>query len=180
MTNNFQSYAIALFDIAKDQQEQEKYYQQVLELDELNNANPEIAKILSTVTIAKQDRKDIVMDLLKDTEFDKNFIYWLWAIIDNNDFRHYHLIARDCRKLHHYLFNVTRIDVTTATKLDKHQLDKIIDFFKKKLNTQIDLKEIIKPDVIGGISIQINNKTYNNTIENKLKNLKQQLLSKKG
>jgi len=179
-SKSFQSYAIAIFDIAKTKQVQEKYYQQILDLDALNNTYPDFAKVLSTVTLAKEERRQLAKDVLSLLEFDDTIIYWVFAIIDNNDYFHYHLIARECRKLHHLLFNVTRVDITTPTSLSESQMQKLSDFFGKKLGTKIDLKVTLDPELIGGLQIQVNNKTYNNTYKKKLESMKNELLSKKG
>jgi len=178
-TNNFQAYAIALFDIAKTMDDKEKYYRQVMEIDQLDKEFPQLAMIFTSSNISKQEKKANAKELLEILGADSQFIYWMWAIIDNNDFANFHFIAKDCLMLHHEMFNIRQVKVITATELSQNQKDKIAAFLQDKLHTNIDLVSEVKPKVIGGISIQIGNKTYDNTIEGKLRTLKQ-ALSKKG
>ncbi len=174
------SYANAIFAIAKDKATQEKYYQQIAALDAMNNTNLDFYKILATRSIDKDERKELAKTVLTGYGFEPEVIYWVWAIIDNNFYSRFHYIALSCREMYHNLFNVTRVKITSANELSEAQMDKIKDFFEKKLHQRIDVAWHIKPDLIGGLRIQVNNKTYNNTFRSKLDMLKKELLSKKG
>ena len=176
---NLSSFAIAIFEIAKDKNTQNIYYQQIQQLDKLNNDNPDLAKILSSVTIPKIERKNIAKDILSQLDFDKNLIYWVWTIIDANQYQNFHLIANQCTLVHHAIFNIIKVEITSANELNRNQLAKITNFFSDKLKAEIDLKLKIQPDLIGGLKIQINNKTYNNTFKSKLNELKTALLNRK-
>ena len=182
MINNFNlsSYALAIFQIAKDKQTQEKYYQQILSLDKVNNDNPDLVKVLASRTISKVERKEVIAQIGKDLNLEKQIIYWVWTIIDNNHYGHYHEIANQCTIVHHAIFNIIKLEVVSANDLNAKQLEKITSFFADKLKAQIDLKLTINRKLIGGLKIQINNKTYNNTFKYKLDSLKQQLLSRKA
>ncbi len=85
-----------------------------------------------------------------------------------------------CRERYYDLFDITRVKVTSANELSETQINRIKDFFTQKLKLKIDFEWHIKPDLIGGLRIAINNKTYNNTYRAKLESLKKELLSKKG
>lgn len=180
LADRVESYANAIFAVAKDKPLKEKYYQQIAALDAMNVTNADFAKILSARSIDKKERKDLAKTVLEGYGFEKEVIYWVWTIIDNNFYHMFHYITLSCRELYHYIFNITRVKITSANDLSEAQMDKIKDFFEKKLKLRIDIEWHIKPDLIGGLRIQVNNKTYNNTYRAKLESLKKQLLSKKG
>jgi len=180
MQANLLSYALAIFQLADDKDKQNLYYQQIQQIDKLNHDNPEFAKVLSTVTIAKDERKELAQEVLKQLNIDQTVIYWVWTIIDNNQYSKFDLIKQNVMEVHHAIFNIIRVEVTSASELTRSQLSKITDFFSNKLKAQVDLKINIKPNLIGGLKIQLNNKTYNNTFKYKLEELKKALLSKKG
>lgn len=174
------SYANAVFALTKDKKKQELYYQQIYALDAMNSTNPNFAKILSTRSIDREERKELAQIVLSGYGFEKEIIYWVWTIIDNNFYSKFNYIAAYCRDLYYNLFNIATVKVTSASELNEQQVDKIKNFFEKKLKRQIRLDWVIKPDLIGGLIIQVNNKTYDNSYKAKLDDLKKQLLSKKG
>lgn len=178
--NRVLSYANAIFSITKDKELIEKYYQQIAALDAMNVTNPDFYNILAARSIDKDERKELAKTVLTGYGFEPTVIYWVWTIIDNNIYHRYHAIALICREMYHDIFNITRVKITSANELSEPQMDKIKDFFEKKLKRRIDIEWHIKPDLIGGLRIQVNNKTYSNTFKAKLDSLKQQLLSKKG
>lgn len=180
IANHITSYADAIFMIAKSKEAKEKYYQQVAALDAMNLTSADFAKVLSTRSIDKNERKELAWQVLKEYGFDEQVIYWVWTIIDNNCFNRFHNIAIMCRERYYDLFGITRVKVTSANELSETQINRIKDFFTQKLKLKIDFEWHIKPDLIGGLRIAINNKTYNNTYRAKLESLKKELLSKKG
>lgn len=179
-SGNLTSYALAIFQMAPDRKTMQKYYDQILWLDVCNSKHPNFSRVLSARNIDKKDRRELLGQTLRFVKIDPTIIYWTWTIIDNNQWGSFHLIARECRKLHHLIFDISRVNVVTAFELDKSQLNKLNTFFTKKLNSKIDLNVTVDPNLIGGLKIAINNRTYNNTVINKLDNLKRELLSKKG
>ncbi|XQP55408.1 MAG: ATP synthase F1 subunit delta [Mycoplasmoidaceae bacterium] len=180
LANQLLSYANAIFGIAKDKETQEKYYQQIAALDAMNSTNVDFYNILAARAIDKGERKDFAMTVLTGYGFDPIVIYWVWTIIDNNQYYNFHYIAAMCREIYHELFDITRVKITSSSELSEAQIDKIKNFFEKKLNKKIDVEWYIKPYLIGGLRIQVNNKIYTNTYWSKLKVLKRELLSKKG
>lgn len=174
------SYATAIFSIAKDKPTIEKYYNQIAALDAMCTANVDFARILSARSIDKGERKEFVQTVLTGYGFEKEVIYWVWTILDNNFFHRYHYIALTCREIFHLLFGITRVKITSASELNEAQMAKIKDFFENKLKKRIDVEWIINPNLIGGLRIRVNNKAYINTYRTKLDDLKKQLLSKKG
>lgn len=174
------SYATAIFAVAKDKPTQEKYYQQIAALDAMNSTNADFNNILSARSIDKDERKELAKTVLTGYGFEKEVIYWVWTILDNNFYNKFHYIAQTCREIYHLLFNITRVKITSAHELSEAHMDKIKDFFENKMKRKIDVEWIINPKLIGGIRIRVNNKAYINTYRTKLDNLKKILLSKKG
>lgn len=179
LANQLLSYAHAIFSIAQDKKTQEKFYQQITSLDAINTTNPDFYRILSARSIDKDERKELAMLVLDGYGYEKTFIYWVWTIIDNNNYHNFHYIASMCREIYHNIFKITRVKIVSADELSETQIDKIKDFFEKKLNKKIEIEWHIKPDLIGGLRIQVDNKIYTNTIRAKLNVLKKELLSKK-
>lgn len=177
---NFQSYAIAIFALAKDQKQKELFFDQIKQVDQIIKVCPDFKKVISSRTISKKQRKQIVAEILTELGFEKIVIHWLWAIIDDNNFHNLHYIFNEVDKQHQQIFNITKVIVTSAKDLNENQINKIKTTLSSALNSEVEVEVKIKPEVIGGLKIQINNKTYNDTFARKLKDLKHALLSKRG
>ncbi len=180
LADQIASYANAIFMIAPNKEAKEKYYQQIAALDAMNLTNADFCKILSARSIDKDERKELAWEVLKGYGFEEAVIYWVWTIIDKNFYSNFHYITIMCRERYYAIFHITRVKVTSATKLSEDQVKRIKQFFTEKLKIKIDFELHIKPDLIGGLRIVINNKTYNNTYRAKLESLKKELLSKEG
>ena len=179
VANKILSYAVAIYSIAKEKPIQEKYYFQISALDAFNSTNTDFYDILSNRFIDKKERKDLAMKVLTGYGFEQKLIYWVWTIIDSNSYNLFHFIALVCRQMYHYIFGITKVKIDSAHELSEEQIDKIKDFFEKKLNRKIEIEWHIIPQLLGGLRIQVNNKTYNNTFKSKLETLKKELLVRK-
>ena len=70
-----------------------------------------------------------------------------------------------------------KINVTTATKLDKDQLKKIRDTIKDKYEDRIELNQIVDASIVGGIKINVGSLQFDSTVIGKLRMIKKQLLT---
>lgn len=67
--------------------------------------------------------------------------------------------------------NITTATVTTAVTLSKEQKSKIIALLGKEGKSDVDLKEVVNADIIGGMVLRIGDKQVDESIKRKLKNL---------
>lgn len=67
--------------------------------------------------------------------------------------------------------NITTASITSAIELSKEQKSKIIDILLTKNRDNVELKEIVNPDIIGGIIVRIGDKQVDESIRRKLTNL---------
>lgn len=178
--NNLKSYAIAIFALAKDKNQQQLFFDQINQIDQAILSNSDFNKVISSRTISKKQRQEVVYEILSELGFDRTIIHWVWAIIDDNNFHNFHYIFKEVDKLHQQIFHITKVTITSASQLSEAQLSKIKNALVNALHCDVELIVKIKPEVIGGLKIQINNKTYNNTFIRKLSDLKLSLLSRKG
>ena len=74
----------------------------------------------------------------------------------------------DIYKLHK---NITTASITSAIELSKDQKSKIINLLLNDKRDNIELKEMVNPDIIGGVIVRIGDKQVDESIRRKLKNL---------
>ena len=67
--------------------------------------------------------------------------------------------------------------LTTASSVDNNTLDKITRLLENELGGKVELTNCIKPQIIGGIIIRVNDKQYDASIAKQLNKVKQKLLT---
>lgn len=67
------------------------------------------------------------------------------------------------------------VQVITAVKLPSATITKIKERVEDKYKTDAQIVEVVKPNVIGGISLTIGSDQFDSTLKNKLFKIKNQL-----
>lgn len=69
------------------------------------------------------------------------------------------------------------VTITTAVALADKQLKTIADAVTEKYGKQLEFKQVVDPQVIGGIRLTIGSMQLDATVQHKLQQLKNQLLN---
>ncbi len=91
----------------------------------------------------------------------------------NNDLSLVDKIIQQYYKYYREQRNISKIEVSSAKKLNPEILNKII----QKFNKQIEIKETIKESLIGGIVLRVDdNLLVDGSVKKKLENLKKSII----
>ena len=91
----------------------------------------------------------------------------------NNDLSLVDKIIQQYYKYYREQRNISKIEVSSAKKLNPEILNKII----QKFNKQIEIKETIKESLIGGIILRVDdNLLVDGSVKKKLENLKKSII----
>jgi F-type H+-transporting ATPase subunit delta len=69
---------------------------------------------------------------------------------------------------------------TTAVKMTNEEIKTIGQKLSDKYNKEIEVQNIIDPEVIGGVYLRLGDRVIDGTIRGKLKDMKKMLLAKVG
>lgn len=167
-------YARAIFDIALETNNIDKYSNYLQVANEVLNKDEIINSILHP-SINIDEKKEIIANAF-DEYFDKTFVNFLKVLIDNNRLHEIKDIL-DCYKsyLNDYI-NASEAIVYSKYPLNEVDLKKIEMMLSKKFNKTIILKVIIDEKIIGGIVINIDGKIIDGSVINQLNNIKNELM----
>ena len=74
----------------------------------------------------------------------------------------------DAYKVYH---NITTATVTSAVELSKQQKEVIVKLLNAQGNENVELKEVVNTDIIGGVILRVGDKQVDESIRRKLANL---------
>ncbi len=87
-----------------------------------------------------------------------------------------HGIAEDFQAQYKTLKGLVVADVTTAIPLDDATRKKVLTLVQKHVEGQVELKEAVNPDIIGGFVVRIGDKMIDASIAKKINDLRKELL----
>ncbi len=177
MKNNLMNYAYALFAPIKNSSDKQKVYLNNVKLINEIISLDKMQKFIKENFFNKKMIKKFFNDICTTLKIDNYIIYWLWVIIDNSDLGYFRKIFHASEQYYLTINNFISIDIFSSFTLSKYDINSISLFFKKLLKREIFLNIHYDQNLLCGIKIKFLNKTYDNSIKEKLNILKNKLLS---
>ena len=85
-------------------------------------------------------------------------------------------IARNFRGLYKRKMGIKAAELTVTGKVDKDFLIRFKDILKKTFNSEIELEEKIKPEIIGGFILKVEDEQFDASITSELAKIRKKLL----
>ncbi len=170
----FFRYANSLFELAKEAKKCDEIYNQLNILCNIFEKNSDIKHFFANFSISKKEKfKLIEQDF--GTDFNIYIINFFKLLIDKYRIQFLPKIFSEFKILYNNYKNIKQVTVISAIKLSVENKNKIVNALKAKLNTAIDLVEVIEPTLIGGLIIKYDDKMLDASLKGKFKNLKKKL-----
>ncbi|MCB0410346.1 MAG: ATP synthase F1 subunit delta [Flavobacteriales bacterium] len=161
-------YAKSLLGIALEQNALESIHQDMMHINQTCNANRDLTIFLKS-PIIKSDKKLAILNELFSgiNQISKSFISIIVSKKREGILEDIAVAFIDAYKVHK---NIKTVSITTAIALNESQKKKIADLVNKD-NSTIELKEIINPEIIGGMILRVGDTQVDESIKRKLTNL---------
>lgn len=166
-------YARALLKSAIENKNEDKIYEDSqIFLKILQNT--EFLTFLTTPKIKKTDKKDVLKSIEK--YFNPIFNQFLAIIIDNSREKYLPLILLNYRRFYLETKNIKEAELIVAKDIDESVKQKIHDQIKHLTKTEVEFDVKVKPQIIGGFIIKIQDKQLDLSVKTQLKKLKSHIL----
>jgi len=171
-----ESYAIALYQLAKESSEIEKVEDGLNSLKKLIKESFDFKEMILSPTVTKDEKKNVVLLIANKNNFSeilkkflgfialKNRLFFLEKII--NSFLN--LLSKNKGELKAKLISSKELSIKDQEKI---QSELSVDF-----KSQLKIDYIYDPSLIGGLIIQIGSVMVDTSIKNKLKKLEKNML----
>jgi len=87
-------------------------------------------------------------------------------------------IHRRTRELHDRMRGRVPVTVSTATEVDSDMANRISERLRGLLDGEPKLEQVVDPDLIGGLVVQVGDTVYDGSIATQLKNTRQQMIDR--
>ncbi len=170
--NNGKPYAKALLDLSKENNID--INQIVSELQLVNSYfDEEFISFLNNPKISKDNKKEVFNKAFNN--LNKNVFAVLMVLIDNNKIVYLGEVINELLSLIDEVNNVVTVEVISISKLSEIEKLSITNYFIKKLNKKITLKEVIDEKLVGGLVIKYEGKIIDGSLFTKQESLKEYL-----
>lgn len=134
-----------------------------------DNFSPSVAIELSNPTISKADLAGIISDIATKIGINSKVTEFLIIVAKARRLKYIKAIYQDFLKLSKLDKNILEVKLFTVNSLEAEQLEKVKDLLNKRYSGKnIEINQIIKPDILGGILIQIDSLVIDASLKNQL------------
>ncbi|MGQ1889582.1 ATP synthase F1 subunit delta [Thermophagus sp. OGC60D27] len=169
-------YAKALFELGQDRGILERLYADSKMLLEHCRSVKDFCIFLENPVLKGSQKKKVLKKVLSEEQH-PIMIRFLDLIIDKS--REYLLydIILYFDHLYKKYKGIKSIKVITAVEMDKDYQDDFQSFLEEKFKCPIEMEMQVKPDIIGGVILVVDEKIIDNSILHQMKTLRKKLLS---
>ena len=170
------SYAVALYELVKENFELDNAEDGMNGLKKLLNDNSDFKEVISSPAVGKEEKKKIMFEIADQYNFsqilkkflgfiaNKNRLFFLDQIIDS----FLNIISINKGEL--------RAKLVSSKQLSKKELENIQSELSKDFNSPIKIDYKYDPNLIAGLIIQVGSIMVDTSVQNKLKQLERNML----
>lgn len=167
-------YANALYEAAIEVGSLEKINQDIIFVVETLNSNNQLDEFLKSPLIKIQDKKDVVQKLFS-VHIEKTTLDFIYVLIDSGRFDIINEVLNQFAVLYNKEKNIVKPVIISAVELDSNQKNTLLSKLEGKLNKKVEPEYIINSKIIGGLVIEIEDKTIDCSLKAKFDNMQKQL-----
>ncbi len=171
MKQTEREYAEALFMLAEEESSAEEYAAALNLILSAVSEEPDYLEFLFSPAIPLTERLSAI-DGAFTNSVPENILSFLKLLCENGHIRSLPLCISEFMRLLKVKQNTVSADIYSAIELSDSQKDAICKKLSKTTGKNILPRYIIDPSLIGGVKIDIEGKTYDGSIKNRLHDIK--------
>ena len=178
MVSIHKSYAIALFDLANEAKQLEKYQEETKAISNILKDNKDFLNLLTNQFINKDDKKQLLDNVFKG-KVEGMILNFLKLLVDKQRFNLSVEIFQEFNSLANDYRGIKEGILYTASSLEEAKIKAIEAKVAQKIGKKVELTMVIDETLIGGFKVVISDLVIDNSIKNKLESLKNDLVEEK-
>jgi len=164
-------YALSLYEVGKKEDALDDIQKGIEVLNSLYKSSSIFRYLLLTKKIAENNKKKILLDVLKDC-CSKYILELIFIIIDKGDIKSLSGIIDRFFITMNSESGIIPVRIITSTALGNEEMKSLIQSIESKLNKKVSAKNEVDPNIIGGIKLMVGNKVVDGSISHQLRKIK--------
>jgi len=170
------SYAIALYELSKENSELDNVENGMKSLDELINRSSDFKEMILSPTVSKEDKRNVIFVIADKNNFSKILKKFLGYITIKNRLFFLKKIIGSFLNLVSKNKGELKAKLISPKKLSVEEQKKIQSELSKDFKSQLNINYEYDPDLIAGLIIQIGSVMIDTSIKTKLKKLERNMI----
>lgn len=175
LANTAKKYAEALFEVSEKNDATNSVIDDITLISDTFSENKELGNFLLNPIIKLEDKKDAIKQIF-DGKVSETVMNFLYLLADNSRFDAVYEIKNAFVDLIKNKQNLISVKAVTAVEMKDYLKEKLQKKLEEKLSKRVEILYSINPNIVGGMVIEIDGKTIDNSVVTKLKNIKKQLI----
>jgi F-type H+-transporting ATPase subunit delta len=169
-------YAKALFDLGQEQGQLEQLYNSTRLFVKHCNEVEDFCSFLNSPIIKPSKKKEVLKNIFAKEQHPL-MIKFISIVIDKNREKLLYDMLLYFEGLYKKSKGIKSIILTTAFAMDKTYIEQLHNFMEREFNATVELQTQVKPQILGGMILVVDNKIVDNSIAHQMKLIKKKLLS---
>ena len=170
------SYAIALYELSKENSELDKVEDEMKKLNKLLDSSVDFKEMILSPTVAKDDKKNVIFKIADQNNFSETFKKFLGFIAIKNRLFFFGKIIESFLNLVSNNKGELKAKLVSSKKLSIEEQKKIQSELSKDFKSPLNIDYKYDPDLIAGLIIQVGSVMVDTSIKTKLKKLEKNMI----
>ena len=170
------SYATALYELSKENSELDKVEDGMKSLDKLLKESSDFKEMISSPTVSKEDKKNVIFAIADQNNFSKMLKKFLGFMVIKNRLFFLSKIIESFLNLVSSSRGELKAKIISSKKLSKEEQKRIQSELSKDFKSPLNVDYEYDPNLIAGLIIQVGSVMVDASIKTKLKKLEKNML----
>lgn len=169
-------YAKALFELGQEKGQLEAIQKDLKSFNELANSHEALKAILSGSGFNPNDRKAVLLDVLKSLEVNKVIASLLELLVARGRIAALSQISDELEALVQKSQGIQAGKVRSAVELSAEELAVLSSALAKRVGGKVKLTQTVDPSLLGGMVATVAGKTFDASLRSQLERFKNELI----
>ena len=177
MTEFGREYGDGLFELCAEEGLDDQALGELDCLNTLFRQQPDFVRLLMNMTLSRDERLHIADTALRG-QVHPYILNFIKILVERGAVSEFGSCVEAYRERYAKAHDMAEAEVTTATPLSDAQRQALTARLEKMTGQRIRLKERVNPEVVGGVLLELNGKRYDNTVRQRLDNIRRAISGK--
>lgn len=170
----FHTYAQALFEVAVEEENLNRVKDELEFIIKTFDEYPSFYEIFVTPRISKEERKQVVESVFQD-KISKAVLNFMKILIDKRRGSAIQGIYKVFVNMADEKQGIVKVNVKSAVELTELEKTRLTQILSKVTEKTIQLNCVVKPEILGGLVVEVGDKVIDGSVRNQLDGMKDSL-----